>query len=109
MNQEIKQKWLEALRSGRYKQGTGVLRRVKEEYCCLGVLCDVVSPVGWDREMLNSHYYYSYDSEYETTDLPPALKTLVCITEDDAAHLISMNDSKGYTFDQIADWIEANL
>lgn len=40
MNQEIKQKWLAALRSGEYKQGRGCLKR-DNRYCCLGVLCDL--------------------------------------------------------------------
>jgi hypothetical protein len=41
MNQEVKQKWLEALRSGTYKQGIRLLRSTTNEYCCLGVLCDL--------------------------------------------------------------------
>jgi hypothetical protein len=42
MNQEIAQKWAETLKSGAYQQGRGALRRQKEEqYCCLGVLCDM--------------------------------------------------------------------
>ena len=36
-------KLVEALRSGEYKQGTGQLRDVtRNEYCCLGVFCDVL-------------------------------------------------------------------
>lgn len=35
---DIKAKWLEALRSGKYKQGTGRLFRPGDTYCCLGVL-----------------------------------------------------------------------
>lgn len=44
MNPEIKEKWLEALRSGDYTKGEGQLvtfRADKKEYCCLGVLCDL--------------------------------------------------------------------
>jgi hypothetical protein len=40
MKDDVKKKWVAALRSGKYKQGTGALRR-GDEYCCLGVLCDV--------------------------------------------------------------------
>lgn len=40
MNQEIKQKWVEALESGKYKQGKGRLKS-DDAYCCLGVLCDL--------------------------------------------------------------------
>tara|TARA_R100001244_G_scaffold121497_1_gene91124 strand:- start:646 stop:1044 length:399 start_codon:yes stop_codon:yes gene_type:complete len=46
MKTDIKQKWLEALRSGKYRKGTGQLREqgsktTKPRYCCLGVLCDL--------------------------------------------------------------------
>ncbi len=40
MNPEVKQKWIGALRSGKYEQGTEKLRSVSG-YCCLGVLCDL--------------------------------------------------------------------
>lgn len=40
MNPEIKQKWIDALTSGEYEQGAGVLRE-GNKYCCLGVLCDL--------------------------------------------------------------------
>ena len=40
MNQEIKQEWIAALRSGEYKQATGLLNNC-EGMCCLGVLCDL--------------------------------------------------------------------
>jgi hypothetical protein len=48
MNQNIKQRWLEALRSGKYKRGTGTLKAKQlgekgYRYCCLGVLCDLYS------------------------------------------------------------------
>lgn len=40
MNKRIKKLWVAALRSGKYKQGTGQLRRgrIDPRYCCLGVL-----------------------------------------------------------------------
>lgn len=41
MNQEIKKKWVEALRSSDYKQGRGRLRSAKNKFCCLGVLCNL--------------------------------------------------------------------
>lgn len=42
MNPEIKKRWVEALRSGKYKQTAGFLRD-DFGFCCLGVLCDVVA------------------------------------------------------------------
>lgn len=47
MNPEIKQRWLDALKSGKYKRGTTRLKVVPVDddepvrYCCLGVLCDL--------------------------------------------------------------------
>ncbi len=42
----IQTKWLEALESGKYEQGQGRLclldQRGNKEYCCLGVLCEVM-------------------------------------------------------------------
>lgn len=46
MNQEIKKRWLENLRSGKFKQTDGVLCAVDENkdlsFCCLGVLCETM-------------------------------------------------------------------
>jgi hypothetical protein len=48
MKAEIKAEWLAALRSGKYQQTVGRLRRsdscAPAGYCCLGVLCDIVAP-----------------------------------------------------------------
>lgn len=41
MNPEIKKLWIEALESGDYKHGTGSLRNDANEFCCLGVLCNL--------------------------------------------------------------------
>lgn len=48
MDKRIKAKWLRALRSGKYIQGDGALRRGSDggtyiTHCCLGVLCDIHS------------------------------------------------------------------
>jgi len=44
MNPEVKKKWIEALKSGKYKQGRLTLRHTikgEDAFCCLGVLCDL--------------------------------------------------------------------
>ena len=43
MKRAIKVKWIEALRSRKYRQGKGCLLW-SGGYCCLGVLCHVVDP-----------------------------------------------------------------
>lgn len=49
MNPEVKTEWLEALRSGEYKQGRGQLCRKTDsgtELCCLGVLSEIATKHG---------------------------------------------------------------
>ena len=41
MKKTVMKKWVSALRSGKYKQGTGRLRDSDDQFCCLGVLCDL--------------------------------------------------------------------
>jgi hypothetical protein len=41
MNPDVKAKWVAALRSGEYKQGVESLRSYRNEFCCLGVLCEL--------------------------------------------------------------------
>ena len=41
MKKEIADKWVEALRSGKYKQGKSALKK-DDSFCCLGVLCDII-------------------------------------------------------------------
>jgi hypothetical protein len=41
MNADIKKIWVEALRSGQYKQGQTLLRNKENKFCCLGVLCNL--------------------------------------------------------------------
>jgi len=40
MNKRVKRLWIKALRSEKYKQARGYLKR-DDDYCCLGVLCEV--------------------------------------------------------------------
>lgn len=117
MNPEIKAKWLEALRSGKYEQGKGVLRDAENRFCCLGVLCDLISPDSWDEapSLDNvmicgvahdvSAFGYHYATHSSDTDLPFSLRTEVSLSADDQEVLIGMNDD-GRSFAEIADHIE---
>jgi hypothetical protein len=60
MNSEVKAKWLQALKSGEYRQTRDTLRSPNNGYCCLGVLCDVYNKeVGgyWQWEHGSSETY----------------------------------------------------
>ena len=53
-NKENLRKWVEALRSGKYVQGTGTNYNAKSDtYCCLGVACHVAEENGVDPYSTN--------------------------------------------------------
>ena len=63
MNPEIKQKWLNALRSGEYPQARKSLRN-GNGFCCLGVLCDIYSKEtnkSWTRYDADREVYVPFD------------------------------------------------
>ena len=77
MNSEVKAKWLEALRSGKYRQSRYKLRSLDNGFCCLGVLCDIYTKeVGgsWklDKAGLSDSYEMVSDSGHESvrSELP---------------------------------------
>lgn len=48
---EIKEKWLTALKSGKYKQGFSVLEnKDNDTFCCIDVLGDIISELDNDAE-----------------------------------------------------------
>jgi hypothetical protein len=120
----FKARWLEALRSGRYKRGKGVLRRETpkgSEFCCLGVACDLTDPDRWRDEGFysGSQGWGEFDSG-DTYGLPfmPVESLDDNYSEDDAACILLplMNDgnaARGFkrsrSFKEIANWIEKNL
>ena len=115
MNQEIKQRWIEALRSGEYKQGQGCLHNHnKNTFCCLGVLCDLHAKetnTNWV-----DHREEGRPSDYLDDDLllPNKVVEWSGLEDDDplinrTLSLAGYNDHKGYSFDQLADLIEKHL
>ena len=115
MNPEVKAKWVAALRSGEYKQGRGALRNAADEFCCLGVLCDL-SPFPWlgppERKMRPSydieerpHFLTSGYLSEPVAEWAGLVDTNPVVDGNTLSHL---NDT-GCPFDQIADLIEAEL
>ena len=116
MEKKLRDEWCAALRSGKYVQGTkGVLRHGNEgpdEYCCIGVLADVIDPKGWGiTEDPEIPIHWCGCIEY----LPPGKNGDVIFTNrpDDTKtiqrKLATMNDSGDHNFNQIAGWIEENI
>lgn len=129
MDSSLKQKWVRALRSGKYKQATGALRN-EDGFCCLGVLCDVYDPDKWvqpippldEDEDDDGKWNYADDGDnymYDTTEvLPEHITRIAGLTaqnpevpygiDGEMKSLASINDD-GATFHEIADLIETHL
>lgn len=117
MDQDIKRRWVEALRSGEYKQGQGALK-CEGQFCCLGVLCDLhakETSTGWVDYIDNV-----YNSEYfdQESVLPDQVMEWAGIHESDpvittgeysSSCITHYNDEERYDFTQLADLIEQYL
>jgi hypothetical protein len=112
MNQTIKEKWLQALRSKEYEQGRGCLKE-EDKFCCLGVLTDLY--------IKENNLNWSLDDSscvYEKLPVPaPAVRDwagleyanpVIKIDKPFPDTLAGMNDH-GYSFEEIADVIEQQL
>lgn len=68
MDQVVKREWIDALRSGAYRQGRRALHTVidqQDEFCCLGVLCDLAFQAGVISRELNGGIYMYGDQGAE--------------------------------------------
>lgn len=118
LKSEIKLKWVNALRSGKYDQGKGRLKDDENKFCCLGVLCDVINPgswklcpiVGWKHGDIDVGAIHSdeFADLFEADNALEAVhqKTDINLIQD---RLIKMNDDEGKSFEEIADYVEENL
>lgn len=125
MKPEIKERWLTALRSGEYRQGTGQLRSEKDGdlfHCCLGVLCDLFVKekndpnIGWKIDEVFDNITFTNGHDSEPATLPSSVKEWAEINEDNP--LIDVNgmqdsiaayNDDGGTFEEIAAIIEKQL
>jgi len=112
-----RKQWVDALRSGKYKQGTGRLRD-GDMYCCLGIACDI-SGLGewiedWSKDGNNFDHAFSYfvDDVAMPGLLPNSVQdwlgvsTLTVSFDNDTNCLTKVNDV-GWDFNMIADIIES--
>jgi len=120
LDPKIKKVWLKALRSGEYKQTEAFLcvekKEGEPEFCCLGVLCEEVGDGEWrfkkgnKNECLPPHWTYSDPGRKISfaSFPPPALMRRVGLDIRHAQELTNRND-EGWSFEEIADYIEENL
>jgi len=114
VNKELKDAWVEALRSGKYPQGEGVLKSAEGEYCCLGVLGEVLVKAG-EAEFMNtvtgacSVLTGGSGTGRSRTKLPVALRNKIGLPISAQEELIDMNDNLRKNFIEISNWIEENV
>ena len=105
---KARSEWVKALRSGKYRQGTHVLRStVDETYCCLGVACDLYSElegnsmVKWKKNISSSWEFLGH-----ICTLPNQVGRWLGIKPKSSfsQHLSARNDS-GETFEEIASYM----
>jgi len=106
-NKEAIQKWVDALRSGKYTQALGYLER-DDKYCCLGVAEHINGGVhntfasGLNKENLK----YYFNDEFFKSEIPVKYNGKKVL-------LSSLNDGldgyESHTFEEIADIIEDNF
>lgn len=128
MKPEVKEKWVNALRSGEYSQSGGYLRTASG-YCCLGVLCDLYVKETNDSWEFDDETFVSEDDpnmdpwdyfylEGESEFVPPLVRKwaeldaadpYIKVENEDGSvsneQLVVLNDN-GMSFSQLADLIE---
>lgn len=114
MNTKKLNQWITALRSGEYKQGKGYLK-VDNEYCCLGVYCDV-NKIPHDQDACyppDAVVSKSFDimlammNDGNYHEMPASVRQ--DIKDDVEIPLgISFAYSKKYSFEDIADYLETH-
>lgn len=108
MTPELKAKWIEALRSGEYKQTKDYLHTA-EGYCCLGVLCEVWNEGRWEPGALNDVYRFAYEDDKFAGFLNDAVCDALGLDSAQMRTLADMNDRKDKLFAEIAAYIEEKL
>lgn len=125
---EIKEEFLVALRSGKYKQGQSYLRDSEDCYCCLGILCEIAvrrgvipeptirdeaAPIDSDGTPKKVYFYVNDPKDFWENEsrsvLPKVVMSWSGIETEmgsfDGTSLASLNDN-GKSFAEIADIVE---
>jgi hypothetical protein len=119
MDPDIKERWIKALRSGKYEQDQGFLR-TPDGYCCLGVLSDLYAKDN-DLKWLRANWVYRLEGSDNDTWLTShivawaKLNSKILVEKAtgyeiivDQYDLAKMNDDD-VSFSEIADVIEEFL
>lgn len=125
MNPDVRATWVAALRSDRFRQGTGRLTRLDEDgraaHCCLGVLCELAVEAGVPVEVSERRWRDDEPRErdYDGQDNYPPSSVLDwagldernprVVYQGSPLSLSDLNDSVELSFRGIADLVEEQL
>lgn len=118
MNPELKERWLNELRSGKYTRGTNALKTFDEgvtSHCCLGVLCEIAIEDGVRKsvpKLWSGNGRWTPEKDRQGLFLPPGVQKWSGIDLNTQQFLASMNDNEepeDGKFIKVVEWIEANL
>jgi hypothetical protein len=104
MEKYLKSKWVETLRSGNYRPGAKRLRNSADQFCCLGVLCDIIDNTEWRSDPDTPHYLHGANA----VSLNSATLKDYGLSNLQQHILMNMND-KGASFPEISNYIEKSL
>jgi hypothetical protein len=113
MKKSIAKKWVKALRSGAYQQGTYQLVDENDNFCCLGVLCNLAVDEGigeWVRG--SGGWVFKTEGDVDDQVLPLEVRLWAGMSsaegriKDDC--LPNLNDT-GKSFKELASIIEKNV
>lgn len=113
MKKTVMQKWVRALRSGKYKQGVGALAQDGCN-CALGVLCEIAA---LDKAVIKrpakaSTDMVGYDGEFwllpQSVRVYAGIRTPSAFSNKLKKSVSELNDGDRWSFRKIAAWIEKN-
>ena len=108
MKPELKQKWVEALRSGKYQQGRGKLKQETAGslcFCVVGVLAEIMVAEG--LLTCEGTVYMARGWDRCAYGLPLDALSAIGLSGYEESQLIKMND-EGMSFHRLASIIESD-
>lgn len=97
MDESVKRRWLEALRSGDYQQTDAYLSR-DNRYCCLGVLCEIALEDGVVRKQQpcdspgEEYFNPKAVEDYSGKVLPEVVSAWASLIDENPTLIVNLHD-----------------
>ena len=111
---ELKDKWIEALSSDKFKQGkSGLFNSSTNSHCCLGVLCEVLKIQNIPTDTHFNRYLFpsvsgNHPQEHDSVYIPTDFASSIGLKIDDMCYLAALND-RSNDYKATIDYIEKNI